>query len=57
MLADAGHILTDAVALGLAWFAVEQGKRPADARRTYGYQRVGILTALGNGLTLVLIVL
>lgn len=57
LLADAGHILTDAVALGLAWFGVQQGKRPADARRTYGYQRVGILTALGNGLTLVLIVL
>lgn len=57
VLADAGHILTDGVALGLAWFAVEAGKRPADTRRTYGYHRVGILTALANGLTLVLIVL
>lgn len=57
LLADAGHILTDAVALGLAWFAVDQGKRPADHRRTYGYQRVGILTALANGMTLILIVI
>ncbi len=57
LLADAGHILTDGVALGLAWFAIRQAERPADARRTYGYHRVGILTALANGLTLVLIVL
>ncbi len=35
LLADAGHILTDVVALGLAWFAVEQAKRPPDERRTY----------------------
>jgi cobalt-zinc-cadmium efflux system protein len=57
LLADAGHILTDVVALGLAWFAVEQAKRPADSRRTYGYHRVGILAAMGNGATLIVIVL
>ena len=56
LLADAGHILTDVVALGLAWFAVVQAKRPADARRTYGYHRVGILTAMINGATLIVIV-
>ncbi|MBJ7602269.1 MAG: cation transporter [Candidatus Dormibacteraeota bacterium] len=56
LLADAGHILTDVVALGLAWFAVEQAKRPADARRTYGYHRVGILAAMVNGAGLILIV-
>jgi cobalt-zinc-cadmium efflux system protein len=56
LLSDAGHILTDVAALGLAWFAVEQAKRPADARRTYGYHRVGILTAMANGATLILIV-
>jgi cobalt-zinc-cadmium efflux system protein len=56
LLSDAGHILTDAIALGLAWFAVAQGRRPADSRRTYGYQRVGILTALVNGATLIVIV-
>jgi cobalt-zinc-cadmium efflux system protein len=56
LLADAGHILTDVAALGLAWFAVEQAKRPADARRTYGYQRVGVLTAMINGATLLAVV-
>ena len=56
LLADAGHILTDVVALGLAWFAVLQARRPADAQRTYGYHRVGILAAMANGATLILIV-
>jgi len=57
LLSDAGHLVTDVVALGLAWFAVEQSKRPADAVRTYGYHRVGILTAMFNGATLIVIVL
>jgi cobalt-zinc-cadmium efflux system protein len=55
LLSDAGHILTDIFALGLAWFAAAQAERPANERRTFGYHRVGILTALANGLTLVLI--
>lgn len=53
LLSDAGHVLTDVVALGLAWFAVAQARRPADVRRTYGYHRVGILVALLNGALLV----
>src|SRR5438309_10403388 len=57
LLADAGHILTDVFALGLAWFAMEQSKRPADKRRSYGYQRVSILAALVNSVTLVIIVI
>jgi cobalt-zinc-cadmium efflux system protein len=57
LLSDAGHVLTDVFALGLAWFAVEQAKRPADRRRSYGYQRVSILAALVNSVTLILIVL
>jgi len=57
LLADAGHILTDVFALGVAWFAVVQSSRPADLRRTYGYQRVGILAAGANAVTLVLIVI
>lgn len=56
LLSDAGHVLTDVFALGLAWFAVEQSKRPADVRRSYGYQRVGILAALLNAVTLIVIV-
>jgi len=57
LLSDAGHILTDIFALGLAWFALEQSKRPADRRRSYGYQRVSILAALVNAVTLIVIVL
>src|SRR5438094_10457385 len=57
LLSDAGHVLTDVFALGLAWFAVEQSKRPADQRRTYGYHRVGILAALLNAAALIVIVL
>ena len=57
LLSDAGHVLTDVFALGLAWFAVEQSKRPADKRHTYGYQRVSILAALLNSVTLIVIVL
>lgn len=56
LLSDAGHVLTDLVALGLAWFATVQAERPADAQRTYGYHRTGILTALANAITLILIV-
>src|SRR5260370_16090837 len=57
LLSDAGHVLTDVFALGLAWFAVEQSKRPADRRRSYGYQRVSILAALVNSVTLIIIVI
>jgi cobalt-zinc-cadmium efflux system protein len=57
LIADAGHVLTDVFALGLAWFALEQAKRPADRRRSYGYQRVSILAALVNSVTLIVIVI
>jgi cobalt-zinc-cadmium efflux system protein len=56
LLSDAGHVLTDVFALGLAWFALEQSKRPADQRRSFGYQRVSILAALLNSVTLIVIV-
>lgn len=57
LLSDAGHVLTDVFALGLAWFAVEQSKRPADQRRTFGYQRMSILAALVNSVILIVIVI
>ncbi len=57
LLSDAGHVLTDVIALGLAWFAAVQAERPANERRTFGYHRAGILVALFNGLTLVVIAL
>ncbi len=56
LLSDAGHVLTDVFALGLAWFALEQSHRPADRKRSYGYQRVSILAALVNAVTLIVIV-
>ncbi len=55
LLSDAGHVVTDIFALGLAWFAAVQAERPANARKTFGYHRVGILAALVNAITLILI--
>jgi cobalt-zinc-cadmium efflux system protein len=52
LLADAGHMLTDAAALGLAWLAVRVAARPADWKRTYGFQRFEVLAAFANGLAL-----
>src|SRR6202165_974716 len=52
-----GRVLTDVFALGLAWFAVAQARRPADRRRSYGYHRVSILAALVNAVTLIVIVI
>jgi cobalt-zinc-cadmium efflux system protein len=57
LLSDAGHVVTDLVALGLTAFALRQVHRPASARRTFGYQRVGILVALLNAVLLGAIVL
>lgn len=57
LLSDAGHVVTDIFALGLAWFAAVQAERPANARKTFGYHRVGILAALINALTLIIIAL
>jgi cobalt-zinc-cadmium efflux system protein len=55
LLSDAGHVVTDIFALGLAWFAALQAERPANARKTFGYHRVGILAALINAVTLIII--
>ena len=56
LLADAGHMLTDTMALTLAMLAFRVGARPADAKRTYGYHRFQVLAAFVNGLALILIV-
>jgi len=56
LLADAGHMLTDTMALALAAFAFRVSSRPADGRRSYGYQRVQIIAAFVNGLSLLGIV-
>jgi cobalt-zinc-cadmium efflux system protein len=52
LLADAGHVLTDAVGVGLALLAVWFAARPANARRTFGYYRMEILTAVANAVIL-----
>src|SRR2546430_7606201 len=52
LLSDAGHIVTDLVVLALSTFALRQVQRPASPRRTFGYQRVGILVALLNAVLL-----
>ena len=56
LLADAGHMLTDTMALALAAVAFQVSKRPADTTLTYGYQRFQILAAFVNGLSLLFIV-
>ncbi len=53
LLSDAGHNLSDALALGLAAFAIWIARRPSCARRTFGYHRVAILAALFNAASLV----
>ena len=57
LLADAGHMLADAAAVGLALFAVWFASRPSPPHRTYGYHRVEILAALVNALLLAMVVL
>jgi cobalt-zinc-cadmium efflux system protein len=52
LLADAGHLLTDAGALGFAVFAAALSARPARGRWTYGLARLEILSAQANGITL-----
>jgi cobalt-zinc-cadmium efflux system protein len=56
LLADAGHMLTDTMALALAALAFRVSKRPATSKLTFGYQRFQILAAFVNGLSLLLIV-
>jgi cobalt-zinc-cadmium efflux system protein len=55
LLSDAGHMLTDVLALGMSLFAVTMACRPATTRKTYGYHRIEILAALTNGVILAVI--
>lgn len=57
LLADAGHMLTDAAALGLAYAAFRFGRREADGKRTFGYLRFEVIAGFVNALTLFGIVL
>jgi cobalt-zinc-cadmium efflux system protein len=55
LLADAGHMLSDNLSLGLALFAAWLAGRPATPERSFGYRRAEILAALANGVALVAI--
>jgi cobalt-zinc-cadmium efflux system protein len=52
LLADAGHVFTDAAGIGLALLAIWVGSRPASTARTYGYLRLEILAAVANAVLL-----
>ncbi len=55
LISDAGHNFTDALALALSWYALWIARKPANPGKTFGYHRVGILAALVNAISLVLI--
>jgi cobalt-zinc-cadmium efflux system protein len=55
LIADAGHMLTDAGGLTLALFAINFSSKPATPQRTYGFYRIEILAALANSAVLILV--
>lgn len=55
LLSDAGHVLTDSFAIILSLIASIISRKPSGKKATYGYQKIGILAALINGVTLVAI--
>jgi cobalt-zinc-cadmium efflux system protein len=55
LLSDAGHMLSDAAALGLSYVALTFGQRAASNKKTFGYKRFEILAAFINGITLIAI--
>ena len=57
LLTDAAHNFTDVLALALTWWALRLTSQPANQNKTFGYHRAGILAALANSTTLVVIAL
>ncbi|RKJ67040.1 cation transporter, partial [Butyricicoccus sp. 1XD8-22] len=55
LISDAGHMLSDSVALGIALAALILGEKAANQSKTYGYKRFEVLAAALNGITLILI--
>ncbi|WP_051178622.1 cation diffusion facilitator family transporter [Thermodesulfovibrio thiophilus] len=55
LLSDAGHVFTDALAIVLSLIASIIMKKPSGSKATFGYQRIGILTAFINGISLIII--
>ena len=56
LIADAAHMLTDCVSLAFAWYAFRLARRPADMRRSYGFDRMQIVVAYTNGIAMILVV-
>jgi|ERR1051326_5550173 cobalt-zinc-cadmium efflux system protein len=57
LLSDAGHNFADALALVFSWYGIWIARKPSTPKRTFGYHRVGILAALVNAVSLVVIAL
>jgi len=55
LVSDAGHMLTDALALGLSLLAIKFAAAPANGKKTYGFYRLEILAALVNGVVLIVL--
>lgn len=56
LVSDAGHMVSDAAALGLAWFAAWLSRRPGGARHSYGLVRAEVIAAFINGVALLVVV-
>src|SRR5437763_7398432 len=57
LLSEAGHNVTDVLALLLSWVAIFIQTRPPSSTKTFGYHRAGVLAAFANALTMALITL
>jgi cobalt-zinc-cadmium efflux system protein len=57
LMSDAGHNFADALALASSWYGIWIARKPSTSKRTFGYHRVGILAALINAVSLVVIAL
>lgn len=55
LLSDAGHVLADGIALSLSWYGVRQAARPSSSRMTFGYHRVGVIIAIVNAVSILII--
>src|SRR6266436_4644508 len=55
LLSEAGHNLSDFLALLLSWVAIYFQSRPADSSKTFGYHRAGVLAAFANSVSLIVI--
>lgn len=53
LISDAGHMFSDAFALGLSLFAIKLGERKATSKKTFGYRRFEMIAASINGITLI----